>query len=258
MTVPGLPEGGSLSVVRTCTYQWVVFQRVGRELPSSKHLLRCSAIQLPSSSLANECHALFKENPYLGDKCFLAASDGYGIDYTAYDTWEEAEEAMKKAYNDSKPSKWDESCEDMSYCYGGSALLYDNGDTVYSWEIIRADLKCRKKSMDSDCIAMMGQTLRVSRDTANRIQKDLSSWADVADLHDRYGQTIRKVTLSHLLMACKWMLNYVAVQMMVQDKIRFGQRLFCLMKTVKRLPIRTRRIFSLVHGNWIMKVFATV
>ena len=188
MTVPGLPEGGSLSVVRTCTYQWVVFQRVGRELPSSKHLLRCSAIQLPSSSLANECHALFKENPYLGDKCFLAASDGYGIDYTAYDTWEEAEEAMKKAYNDSKPSKWDESCEDMSYCYGGSALLYDNGDTVYSWEIIRADLKCRKKSMDSDCIAMMGQTLRVSRDTANRIQKDLSSWADVADLHDRYGK----------------------------------------------------------------------
>ena len=93
--------------------------------------------------VANECHALFKENPYLGDKCFLAASDGYGIDYTAYDTWEEAEEAMKKAYNDSKPSKWDESCEDMSYCYGCYELLFDIGDTVYFLEIIRADVKCR-------------------------------------------------------------------------------------------------------------------
>lgn len=138
--------------------------------------------------VANECHALFKENPYLGDKCFLAASDGYGIDYTAYDTWKEAEEAMKKAYEDSKPSEWDESFEEMSYCGGGSALLYDNGDTVYSWEIIRADLECRKKTMDSDCVAMMVQTLRVSRDTANRIQKDLSSWAEISDLHDRYGE----------------------------------------------------------------------
>ena len=138
--------------------------------------------------VANECHTLFKENPYLGDKCFLVASDGYSIDYTAYETWKEAEEAMEKAYEDSMPAEWDENSEEMSYCHGDSALLYANGEAVYSWEIIRANLECREKSMDSDCVVMMAQNLMIPGNTAVRIQKDLSSWAKAANLHDRYGK----------------------------------------------------------------------
>lgn len=136
---------------------------------------------------ANGCHVLFKENPYLGEKCFLAASDGYGIDYTAYETWKEAEEAMENAYNDAKPSEWDESFEEMSYCGGGSALLYDNGDTVYSWEIIRSDLECRKKVPDSDYLTMKVRTLQIPRCDAIRIQKDFSSFTNAADIRKRYG-----------------------------------------------------------------------
>lgn len=70
----------------------------------------------------------------------LVSTDGYSIEHTKYDTKNEARDAMKKAYDLLKPKQFEESCEEMSYVSDNDAMLYDNGNDVYVWQIIEVNL----------------------------------------------------------------------------------------------------------------------
>lgn len=46
---------------------------------------------------------------------------------------------MEKQYSEHLPEEWIDDFEDMSYCGDDEAVLYNNGEDVYLWQII--DLK---------------------------------------------------------------------------------------------------------------------
>lgn len=69
----------------------------------------------------------------------LVTTDGYSLDdYTFYETIEEAQDALKKAYDELTPKndEFPESSDaEMSYCNDTDAMLY-TGENVYVWKII--------------------------------------------------------------------------------------------------------------------------
>lgn len=66
----------------------------------------------------------------------LIASSSEGIEYTDYETKELAQSNMEKAYEQLRPENFDPEWEEMSYVADGNAVLYDNGEDVYFWEIV--------------------------------------------------------------------------------------------------------------------------
>lgn len=67
----------------------------------------------------------------------LVKTDGYGIEVCGFfNTEDEAIAEMYKEYNDYAPNDWNEDWKDESYCTDVGALLYDNGENVYAWNII--------------------------------------------------------------------------------------------------------------------------
>lgn len=72
-------------------------------------------------------------------KAILVKTDGYSITHSFFSSFEKAKETMEKQYSEHLPEEWDEDYEDMSYCGDDEAVLYNNGEDVYLWQII--DLK---------------------------------------------------------------------------------------------------------------------
>lgn len=67
----------------------------------------------------------------------LQVTDGSSLDdYMFYNSSEDAKSAMKKAYQEMIPGEWDKTDKDMSYCGDNHAVLYQNGENVYIWQII--------------------------------------------------------------------------------------------------------------------------
>lgn len=66
----------------------------------------------------------------------LIASSSEGIEYIDYETKELAQSNMEKAYEQLRPEDFDPEWEEMSYVADGNAVLYDNGEDVYFWEIV--------------------------------------------------------------------------------------------------------------------------
>lgn len=68
-------------------------------------------------------------------KYILMSSDGYEIEYSFYPDLESAQNAMKEAYHKAEPDEWIEEFEDLSNMTDVSAILYNNGEDVYVWQI---------------------------------------------------------------------------------------------------------------------------
>lgn len=68
-------------------------------------------------------------------KAILSKTDGYSISHLFFDSLEAAKIAMDKQYAELTPDEWDDDWEDRSYCGDNSAILYDNGEDVYVWQI---------------------------------------------------------------------------------------------------------------------------
>lgn len=83
----------------------------------------------------DDCREISVWIVYEEEKHLLISSDGYSIESTIYDSFDEAYKAMEKAYKELTPENNDESSEEMSYLSDTSAMLYANGENVYVWNI---------------------------------------------------------------------------------------------------------------------------
>lgn len=72
----------------------------------------------------------------MATKYILATTNGYEIRSTEHKTLDDAQNAMREAYENYTPDEWADEYEDISYCGTMDAVLYDNGDDVYVWQII--------------------------------------------------------------------------------------------------------------------------
>lgn len=63
-------------------------------------------------------------------------TDGYSINYRFFDFEEAAQTELKKQYTSYIPEEWIKEFEELSYCNGSDAILYENDLNVYVWEII--------------------------------------------------------------------------------------------------------------------------
>ena len=90
----------------------------------------------PEQCVSSSCETKCLEDIYL----LIQASDG-SILADRHPTFAAAQEAMNKAYKELTPEEWDESFQDMSYLGKSDAVLYNNGEEVYTWsiEIITTD-----------------------------------------------------------------------------------------------------------------------
>ena len=73
-------------------------------------------------------------------KCILVKTDGYEIEHANYDTIEEAQEAMRKEYEDCTPVNNDDECAETSSIDDMNAILYANCENVYVWKIIPIEI----------------------------------------------------------------------------------------------------------------------
>lgn len=64
----------------------------------------------------------------------LSGTDGFSIDTSKYATLEEAQKAMREAYNACAPDGFDDEDSDESFCGELNAILF-TGETVYCWDI---------------------------------------------------------------------------------------------------------------------------
>lgn len=67
----------------------------------------------------------------------LIYTDGYSISEDFFDTFKEAQERMKKEYSDASPEEWEEDWEELSSLGEEESILYNNGEDVLLWKIIR-------------------------------------------------------------------------------------------------------------------------
>lgn len=84
----------------------------------------------PEQCVSSSCETKCLEDIYL----LIQASDG-SILADRHPTFAAAQEAMNKAYKELTPEEWDESFQDMSYLGKSDAVLYNNGEEVYTWSI---------------------------------------------------------------------------------------------------------------------------
>lgn len=84
----------------------------------------------PEQCVSSSCETKCLEDIYL----LIQASDG-SILADRHPTFAAAQEAMNKAYKELTPEEWDESFQDMSYLGKSDAVLYSNGEEVYTWSI---------------------------------------------------------------------------------------------------------------------------
>ena len=82
----------------------------------------------PEQCVSSSCETKCLEDIYL----LIQASDG-SILADRHLTFAAAQEAMNKAYKELTPEEWDESFQDMSYLGKSDAVLYNNGEEVYTW-----------------------------------------------------------------------------------------------------------------------------
>ena len=79
-------------------------------------------------------------------KFLLFETDGYSISVDEFTTKEEANNEMKKRFNNRVPAGWDDDwCEnpsaseqEMSYISENDAIMYADGCDVYVWRIYAA------------------------------------------------------------------------------------------------------------------------
>ena len=71
----------------------------------------------------------------------LVATDGYSIDHTKYSSLELAKKAMNNAYNNLYNENMDKDWKEQSYIDEESAILFQNGENVYVWDIIEVPFK---------------------------------------------------------------------------------------------------------------------
>lgn len=70
-------------------------------------------------------------------KYIVVHTDGYTIESDFYADYDSAYEAMKDDYDAKTPEDWIEEYEEDSYISDFDAMLYDNGDDVFLWRIIK-------------------------------------------------------------------------------------------------------------------------
>lgn len=71
----------------------------------------------------------------------LVATDGYSINHTKYSSLELAKEAMEEAYKALYDENMDEDWKEQSCINEESAILFQNGENVYVWDIIEVPFK---------------------------------------------------------------------------------------------------------------------
>ena len=70
----------------------------------------------------------------------ISAFDGK-IHTERYVSIETAAKAMQRAYENAIPEEWEQAYEDLSYVGQRSAVLYANGEDVYTWRIEEVELE---------------------------------------------------------------------------------------------------------------------
>lgn len=66
----------------------------------------------------------------------LYYTDGYDISCEGiFSTLEQAQTAMRNAYDNCTPKIWLDDFKELSSIYDTDAILYDNGEDVYVWHI---------------------------------------------------------------------------------------------------------------------------
>ena len=71
------------------------------------------------------------------EKYILIRTDGYDIMTYFFDSYKSAEKEMKRQYKDVKPRKWIDDFKKKSEITPSNAILYQNGEEVFVWKIVR-------------------------------------------------------------------------------------------------------------------------
>lgn len=72
------------------------------------------------------------------EKWLLIRTDGYDILTFHFDDYCKTFEEMEKQYESFKPKDWFENEKEMSHMSDIDAILYENGNNVYVWKIVKA------------------------------------------------------------------------------------------------------------------------
>lgn len=64
-------------------------------------------------------------------------TDGYEISTERHQTLEKAQEYMRKEYEKYRPAELSEEWANISYLTDMDAILYNNGEDVFLWKIIK-------------------------------------------------------------------------------------------------------------------------
>lgn len=70
----------------------------------------------------------------------ISAFDGK-IHTERYESLKSATKAMQRAYENAIPEEWEQAYADLSYAGLESAVLYANGEDVYTWSIEEVELE---------------------------------------------------------------------------------------------------------------------
>lgn len=124
-------------------------------------------------------------------KYLLISTDGYSIDTKDYSTLEEAEAAMKKAYDELSPQE--NNCKEDCWINKNSAILFANGENVYVWDIQKVEIEVDLQKANQEFVTkFMYEELRSNYDFEEDVSEDeIHSIAELAfDIYcDGEGQT---------------------------------------------------------------------